>query len=138
MCCALACFGVLWRALAFSKAFQSKVLWNQSTLLWYAVVLVKPQTVITQSIILLFSLLFFYYILIDLAHLAQKIRGRRTVFWYRYQCLKSSALAKIDEKMIFKCCVWHQNSPLWQNKIWCLRAFIMLFQTKIYLKPYLK
>jgi len=55
---------MLWRALAFSKAFQSNVLWNQSTLLWIALVLVKPQTAITQSIILLFSLLFFIMFLL--------------------------------------------------------------------------
>jgi len=42
------------------------------------------------------------------------------------------------KKPIFKCCSQDQNSPLWQSKIQCLRAFIMLFQTKIYLKPYLK
>jgi len=34
------------------------------------------------------------------------------------------------KKPIFKCCFWDQNSPLWQNNIRCLRAFITLFQTK--------
>jgi len=42
------------------------------------------------------------------------------------------------KKPIFKCCLQDQKSLLWQNKIWCLRAFIMLLQTKKYLKHYLK
>jgi len=45
-CSNVLCFNVLWHAVAFSTAFQSKVLCNQSTLLSNAVEYIKLQIAI--------------------------------------------------------------------------------------------